>query len=185
MRLFIHYSPPTVYSVLIREIMEKVGLDFAMDGYSEIEIKGPVTPAERERLSASFAHYGIELIDGEDHLLVHRIKEVIREIVYSDESKHPVNVSDHISKKLNYSYGHLSSIFSEATSMSIAHYAILEKVERIKDLIITERLALTEISYRMNYSSVAHLSNQFKKITGLTPKQFKEIMNKRHGSFSE
>ena len=179
MKFFIKYSMNTACKVIVKDHLEEMSLNFKLKELNEIDIEEPLTSNQIELLNESLKRYGIELISDQQNMLVHRIKDVIREVVYSDKALSTVNISKYLSDKLHYSYGHLSSIFSEVTATSIAHFTMMQKVERIKELLITTNLTLTEISYQMNYSSPAHLSNQFKKITGLTPKHFKEIIEKK------
>jgi len=164
---------------IVKDQLESAGIEFEMGPQNEVDLRQPLTEGELEQINTALQPYGIELLGEQQNMLVDRIKEAIRELVYSDTNLDNVVLSDYLSKKLNYSYGHLTSLFSEATYMSIAHFTMMQKIERIKELLLEKELTLTEISYRLSYSSVAHLSNQFKKITGLTPSRFKEIMKRK------
>lgn len=163
----------------MQDQLEKLSMDFSFSEFGGLETKETLTAEQINTLQVSLAPYGIEIYTDQQNLLVHRIKDVIRELVYSEGDLPSVNLSSYLSSKLNYSYAHLTAIFSEATSISIAHFMMMQKVERTKELIIETDLSLTEISYKLNYSSLAHLSNQFKQITGLPPKRFKEIIEKK------
>jgi AraC-like DNA-binding protein len=169
----------TACQKIVRDQLENVGIEFEMGPQNEVDLKQPLSESEFEQINSALQPYGIELLGEQQNMLVDRIKEAIKELVYSDTNLDNVMLSDYLSKKLNYSYGHLTSLFSEATYMSIAHFTMMQKIERIKELLLENELTLTEISYRLSYSSVAHLSNQFKKITGLTPSRFKEIMKRK------
>ncbi|HET9135016.1 MAG TPA: AraC family transcriptional regulator [Candidatus Kapabacteria bacterium] len=179
MKAYYRYSLNTAVKMIVKDHLDRLGAKFEMGPQNEIELYEPLTAEQRTDLEQSLAYYDIQLLPEQQNMLVDRIKEAIRELVYSDANLESVNLSDYLSKKLNYSYGHLTSLFSEATYMSIAHFTMMQKIERIKELLLEKELTLTEISYRLNYSSVAHLSNQFKKITGLTPSRFKEIMKRK------
>lgn len=179
MKFFIKYSMNTACKVIVKDHLDGLALSYKLKELNEVEIKEPLTSQQLELLNEALKRYGIELLSDQQNTLVHRIKDIIREVVYSENSLATVNISKYLSDKLHYSYGHLSSIFSEVTATSIAHFTMMQKVERIKELLMSTDMTLTEISYQMNYSSPAHLSNQFKKITGLTPKRFQEIMQKK------
>jgi YesN/AraC family two-component response regulator len=107
-------------------------------------------------------------------MLVDKIKKVIVELINYEEEPLKINFSTYLSKKLNYEYTYMANLFSEVEGINVEHYLISHKIERVKELMVYDGLSLTEISYKMNYSSVAHLCNQFKKITGLTPSHFKK-----------
>ncbi len=184
MKVFVTYSIHTLWKQVLREQLAKHSIDFTFGELGEVDIKTPLTAEITKELASALAIYGIEFVSEDQNLLVRRIKDVIRDYVYTEGDLPPVNVSKLLSEKLNYSYGHLTAVFSEATSISIAHFTMMQKVERIKELIIETELSLTEISYRLNYSSLAHLSSQFKLITGLSPKRFKEIIEKKRLSQS-
>lgn len=182
MKFFIKYSMNKACKVIVKDHLDGMSLNYKLKELNEIEITEPLTSEQLDLLNDSLKRYEIELVSDEQNMLVHRIKDIIREVVYSDNALASVNISKYLSDKLHYSYGHLSSVFSEVTATSIAHFTMMQKVERIKELLINTNLTLTEISYQMNYSSPAHLSNQFKKVTGLTPKRFKEIIEKKRTS---
>jgi AraC-like DNA-binding protein len=124
---------------------------------------------------------GLELLDDKKSVLIEKIKNVIIEMIHYSDELPKVNYSEYISKKLNYDYTYLSNLFSEVKGITIQHFIILHKIERVKELLLYEEYNLTEISYLMQYSSVAHLSNQFKKVTGLSP-SFYKLMKKKRGS---
>ncbi|MDB5229088.1 MAG: AraC family transcriptional regulator, partial [Bacteroidota bacterium] len=121
-------------------------------------------------------------VDNQKSTLVQKIKDTIIEMVWLEEKLPTSKISSYIAEKLNHSYGYLSNLFSEVTYTSIENYIIIQKIERAKQMIIGDELTLTEISYRLNYSSVAHLSTQFKKTTGLTPSAFQRIIKKRRSN---
>lgn len=179
MKCYYRYSMTIACQKIVRDQLERAGIEFEMGHQNDVDLKQPLSDSEFKQINTALQPYGIELLGEQQNALVDRIKEAIKELVYSDTNLDNVMLSDYLSKKLNYSYGHLTSLFSEATYMSIAHFTMMQKIERIKELLIQQELTLTEISYRLSYSSVAHLSNQFKKITGLTPSRFKEIMKRK------
>jgi len=125
---------------------------------------------------------GLIVLDDKKSILIEKIKNVIIEMIHYSESLPKVNYSDHISEKLNQNYTYLSNTFSEVKGITIQQYIIIHKIERVKELLLYDQLTLTEIAYRMQYSSVAHLSNQFKKVTGLSPSFYKDLKEKRMGN---
>jgi len=157
-----------------------MGIPYKIIGMMEVQFNGPVSPEQYQELQSSLNKYGIEIIDDPKTAIVQKIKEVIKEIVYMEEKLANSKISAYIAERINLSYGHLSKIFSEVTYTSIENFMVLQRVERAKQLIIEEKLTCTEVAWKMNYSSVAHLSNQFKKTTGLTPKAFQKIIEKRN-----
>ena len=124
-------------------------------------------------------------MDDNKAILIEKIKNVIVEMVHYREAPLKINFSDYLAEKLQYDYTYLSNLFSEVVGTTIEHFVIAHKIERVKELIVYDELNLTEISYLLNYSSVAHLSNQFKKVTGLTPSHFKKLKHKRRGGLEE
>ena len=145
----------------------------------EVEIMEDLTEAQRLQVKAALATSGLELMDDKRSMLIEKIKNVITEMIHYSEEAPKTNYSNYISEKLNYDYTYLSNLFSEVKGITIQQFIINHKIERIKELLLYDELNLTEISYKLNYSSVAHLSNQFKKVTGLPPSHFKLLSDKR------
>jgi len=125
---------------------------------------------------------GLELMDDKRAILIEKIKGVIVEMVHYMDEPVKVNFSDYLSEKLDHDYTYLANMFSEVTGITIEHFVIAHKIERAKELLIYDELNLTEIAYKLNYSSVAHLSTQFKKVTGLTPTFFKQLKSKKRST---
>src|SRR5690606_35792635 len=157
--------------VVLKEQLDKLEIPHWINGIGEVEIRTKLSEETLALLAQNLSHYGIHILSDQKMALVQRIKNAIDEMVKKDEARF-FKVSTHLANQLNYSYAHLSNIFSEVTHTSIENYVILKKVDRAKELMIHNDLTLTEIAYRLNYSSVAHLSYQFKKTTGLTPTKF-------------
>ena len=132
-----------------------------------------------QQLKESLLKSGLELPDDKKSILTEKIKRLIIEMIHYADDLPKVNYSTYISEKLNYDYTYLSNIFLEVKGITIQHFIIIHKVEKIKELLLYDELNLTEISYKLHYSSVAHLSTQFKKITGLSPSYFKKLKQKR------
>lgn len=171
--------------MMVKEELKKLGLHFIVVDLGEIEIMEDINNEQREQLKLALLDSGLELMDDKKAILIERIKNVITEMIHDSEELPKVNYSDFISEKLNHDYTYLSNIFSEVKGITIQQYIIINKIERIKELIIYDELNISEIAWKMNYSSVAHLSNQFKKVTGLTPSHFKQLKNKRRTPIEE
>ena len=162
----------------VKEELKKLGLHFIFVELGEVEIMEDLSSEERDQLKIALQRSGLELMDDKRAVLIEKIKNTIIEMVHHKDEMIKINFSDYLSEKLNHDYTYLANLFSEVQGTSIAQFIISHKVERVKELINYGELNITEIAWKMNYSSVAHLSNQFKKVTGLTPSQFKELKNK-------
>ncbi len=163
----------------VKDVLKKLGLHFVVVDLGEVEIMEDISDEQRRQLRTELLKTGLELMDNKRAVLIEKIKNVIIEMVHYSEEMPKINYSDYLSDKLQHDYTYLSNVFSEVKGITIQQFIIVHKVERIKELLLYDELNLTEISYRMNYSSVAHLSNQFKKITGLTPSHFKQLKIQR------
>jgi AraC-like DNA-binding protein len=165
--------------MVVKSELDKLGLLYGMIDLGEVDIKENITAKQRDDLKYGLLKSGLELMDDKKAMLIEKIKNVIVDMVhYADELPKTKN-SDYISEKLNHDYTYLANLFSEATGTTIEHFIIAHKIEKVKELIIYDELNLTEIAWKLHYSSVAHLSNQFKKITGLTPSFFKSLKQKK------
>lgn len=179
MRLYFNSDGILACRVILQEQLDRLHIKYKLMEFGEVEIKDVISKEALADLQASLGRYGITLIDNQKNQLIQKIKDAIIEMVYERDKLPITTTSVYLADKLNLSYGYLSNIFSEYTYTSIENYIIIQKIERAKKLIIDEEYNLTEISYKLNYSSLAHLSSQFKKVTGLTPSVFKRIVNKR------
>jgi len=159
----------------VKEELKKLDLKFTQIELGMVEVVGDISDEKRELLKNALSLSGLELMEGKKSILIEKIKAIITEMVHFSDTPLKVNFSDFLSEKLGYDYNYLANIFSEVKGITIEHYIISHKIERCKELLLYDELNLTEISYKLNYSSVAHLSSQFKKVTGLTPTNFKQI----------
>ena len=165
--------------MVVKEELKKLGLHFIVVDLGEVEIMENISAEQREQIKTALLKSGLELMDDKRAMLIEKIKNVIVEMVHYAEDLPKTNFSDFLSEKLHYDYTYLSNLFKEVQGTTIEQFIIAHKIESAKELLIYDDLNLTEISYKLNYSSVAHLSNQFKQITGLTPSHFKQMKNKR------
>ncbi len=166
--------------MMVTEELEKLGLEHFTVELGTVELKEDISDDQKNELARNLLKSGLELLDDSKSVLIERIKNVIVDMIHHSDEIPKVNYSEYLSEVLDYNYTYLSNIFSEAQGITIQQFIILHKVERIKELILYDELSLSEIAYKLHYSSPAHLSNQFKKITGLTPSFFKKMKQKRH-----
>jgi len=171
--------------MVVKDALRKLGVHFVLVDLGEVDIMENINEAQRNELKLTLSNSGLELMDDKRSMLIEKIKNVIIEMVHHSEQEIKINFSDYLSKKLNHDYTYLANLFSEVQGTTIEKFIIQHKVERIKELIIYGELNITEIAWRMNYSSVAHLSNQFKKVTGLSPSHFKQMKDKRRSPIEE
>jgi AraC-like DNA-binding protein len=182
MKLFIKNMVSIRCKMVVRAEMEKLGLHPVLVELGEVEVKETLSTKNHADLKRALQKTGLDLMDDQKAMLVEKIKNVIVEMVHYEDELPKTNFSIYLSNKLGYDYTHLSNLFSEVKGTTIEHYIISHKIERAKELIIYDELNLTEIAYKLHYSSVAHLSNQFKKVTGLTPSFFKKMKHQRINS---
>jgi AraC-like DNA-binding protein len=169
----------------VKEVLKTLGLHFIVVELGEVEIMEKISPEVRELLKTALLASGLELMDDRRSVLIERIKNVVIEMIHHSDTEIRVNFSHYLSEKLNHDYTYLANLFSEVQGTTIEQFIIAHKIERIKELIIYGEHNITEIAWKMNYSSVAHLSNQFKKMTGLTPTHFKNLKDKRRSPIEE
>jgi YesN/AraC family two-component response regulator len=165
--------------MIVKQQLKKLSLHCIAIELGEVEIMENVSPLQLQEFRISLSKYGLELLDDKKSILIEKIKKVIIELIHYSDEPTKTNFSDYLSEKLNHDYTYLANLFSEVVGINIEHYIIVHKIEKVKELLVYDELSLTEISYKLHYSSVAHLSNQFKKITGLTPSHFKKFKENR------
>jgi AraC-like DNA-binding protein len=171
--------------MVVKEELKKLGLHFIIVEMGVADIMENINTQQREQIRIALLRSGLELMDDKKAVLIEKIKNVIIEMVHYSDELPKTNFSDYLSEKLNYDYTYLANLFSEVQGTTIEKFIISHKIERVKELIIYDELSLTEIAWKMHYSSVAHLSNQFKKITGLTPSHFKKLKDKRRQAIED
>ncbi len=169
---------------MVKSELEKLHLPFITVDYGEVELQKDITAEQREKLRTALTMSGLELMDDKRAILIEKIKSVIVEMVHHEKEWPKMNFSDYLTSKLSYDYTYMANLFSEVTGVTIEYFIIAHKIERVKELLLYDELNLTEISYKMNYSSVAHLSSQFKKVTGLTPTFYKQLKQKRRSGIN-
>jgi len=168
--------------MVVKSELAKLGLHYFVVDLGEAEIKEGISPQQLAHLSVALRKSGLELMDDKKSMLVEKIKTVIIELVHYSDDQIKINLSDYISEKLNHNYTYLANLFSEVKGTTIEKFYLSHKVEKVKELLVYDELSLTEIAFLLHYSSVAHLSNQFKKMTGLTPSHFKHLKHKKRSA---
>jgi AraC-like DNA-binding protein len=171
--------------LIVKEELRKMGLHFVMVDLGEIEIMEDLSSDQREQLNGGLLATGLELMDDKRSVLIEKIKTAIIEMIHHSDEPVKIKFSAFLSEKLNHDYTYLANLFSEVQGTTIAQFVICHKIERIKELIYYGELNITEIAYKMDYSSVSHMSNQFKKITGLSPSEFKALKTKTRKPIEE
>ncbi|KNB63146.1 MULTISPECIES: helix-turn-helix domain-containing protein [Weeksellaceae] len=161
--------------LVVQNELDKLGIEATNIKLGEITLKKDLTTKEREELENVLDPLGFQVIDDKKSRMIEKIKNVIIDLVHHQDNDAKTNLSDVLSDALHHDYNYLSNLFSDIEGTTIEKYFIAQKVEKIKELLVYDELSLSEIADRMNYSSVAYLSNQFKKVTGLTPSHFKQI----------
>jgi AraC-like DNA-binding protein len=171
--------------MVVKEELTKLGLHYASVELGEVEVLEKISLEQHDRFKAALLKSGLELMDDKKSVLIQKIKNVIIELVHYSEEPLTINFSEFLSQKLNHDYTYLANLFSEVQGTTIEKFLIAHKIERVKELLVYDELNLTEIAYKMHYSSVGHLSAQFKKVTGLTPSHFKQLRDKRRSMLDD
>ncbi len=185
MRLYIKNMVCNRCIMVVRSEFEKLGYNPVSVELGEVEIPGELSGAEKQRLTVALQDLGFDLIDDKKSRLIERIKNLIIELVHENHGELKTNLSGFLSSHLNHDYHYLSNLFSEVEGTTIEKYFIAQKIEKVKELLVYDELSLSEIAHRLNYSSVAYLSSQFKRVTGLTPTHFKNIRSLKRKPLDE
>lgn len=178
MRLFLKFDFNTIAKIHLEDLLAKSNVKFKTISFGEIEISEKLSTSELSDLTNSLNENGIDIIENQKAVFVQKIKDAIIEMIQTEDTV-MVKSSVYLSEKLDHSYGYISNLFSEITYTSIENFIIIQKIELAKQLLTINDLSLTEIAFKLNYSSVSHLSTQFKNTTGITPSSFQRIITKR------
>lgn len=169
--------------IVVKAELEKLNIPYKYVKIGEADLSSELPVEQLKNLNVVLKKSGLELLDNKKSMLVEKVRQSIIELVHYTEEQLKINLSDHLSEKLGYDYTYLANLFSEVKGITIEQYFITHRIERAKELLVYDELSLTEISYLLHFSSVSHLSKQFKKVTGLTPTFFKKLKNQRRVSF--
>ena len=165
--------------MVVKSEFEKLGLQLLSIDLGEVETTTTITTTQKNEIAEQLKSFGFELIDDKKSKIIEKIKTLIIDLIYQKNSVLNVNLSEYISQNVFTDYASLSNLFSEVEGTTIEKYVILQKIERVKELLMYDEMSLSEIAFLLNYSSVSYLSNQFKKVTGLTPSHFKQLKYKK------
>ena len=165
--------------MVVKAELEKLGLHYSTIELGEVEIMDEISKVQFEDLNIALKMTGLELLDDNTKILVEKIRTTIIELIHYNDEQIKTNLSDYLSEKLNHNYTYLSNLFTENKGTTIEQFYLLNKIEKVKELLVYDQLNVTEIAWKLHYSSISHLSNQLKKITGLTPSQFKKLKLRR------
>ena len=179
MKLYIKNMVSNRCKMIVKSELEEFGLHYIIVDMGEVEIMENISEEQRNLLNLSLEKSGLGLLDDRKRVLIEKIKNIIVDLVYFSEQQPKINLSDYLSGKLNYDYTYLANLFSDSQNETIEHFFLNHKIERVKELLVYDEISLTEIAFKLHYSSVAHLSNQFKKMTGLTPSNYKDLRIKK------
>ena len=179
MKFYIKYMVSQRCKILVKQELDHLGITKVKVELGMVDIHEDVSVDQLKKLTANLKLSGLEVIENKRDILVERIKNVIVEMIHFSDELPKTNYSDFIAEKLDYDYTYLSNVFSEEKGITIQQFIILNKIEKVKELLLYGELNLTEISYRLHYSSISHLSNQFKKVTGMSPSHFEKMRSKR------
>jgi AraC-like DNA-binding protein len=171
--------------MIVKAELEKLGIRFSKVELGEVELLGKVSQDQLERLNVALKLTGLEIMYDTQKILVERIKTIIIELIYINDDQIKINLIDYLCEKLNNNYLYLSRLFSKVNGITIEQFYLTNKIDKVKELLVYDKLSLTEIAFKLNYSSVSHLSNQFKRMTGLTPSHFKKLKLKRRISLED
>jgi AraC-like DNA-binding protein len=168
--------------MVVKSELDKLGIPYSAVELGEVEITEKISKNQLENLSVALKLTGLELMEDNKKILVEKIKTIIIELIHYNDEQIKINLSDFLSEKLNHNYTYLSNLFSEVKGTTIEQFYLANKIEKVKELLVYDELNLTEIAWKLHYSSVSHLSNQFKKMTGLTPSHFKNLKHKKRST---
>ena len=185
MKLYVKNMVCNRCKMVVQAELEKLELNILSIELGKVEIAEVLSPAQKQAVNDALLPLGFQVIDDKKSRLIENIKKLIIELVHQNDSELSTNLSDFLSSNLHYEYGYLSKLFSEVEGVSIEKYFIAQKIERVKELLVYDELSLSEIAFQLHYSSVAHLSNQFKKVTGLTPSYFKNLKSHKRKPLDE
>lgn len=179
MRIYIKNMVSVRCELMVKQELKKLGLRYVVVTLGMVELQEKVSHEKFQKLEENLLALGLEVLSSKKKTLIESIINVVTEIINLSDDMTQENFSDYISKKLKYDYTYLSRIFSEEKGITLQQYIVVRKIENVKEFLLTNKLSVAEIAHKFHYSSAGHLSNQFKKVTGLTPSQFKQLQLKR------
>jgi AraC-like DNA-binding protein len=184
MKIYIRNMVCIRCKMVVKSELEKLGMQYISVDLGEAEISDDISNEQLNKFGIALKKSGLELMDDKKSIIVEKIKTIIIELVHYTDEDIKVTLSDYISEKLHHNYSYLSNLFSEVKGTTIEKFYLAHKIEKVKELLVYDELTLTQIAFKMHYSSVSHLSGQFRKMTGLTPSHFKNLKHKRRRTLS-
>ncbi len=171
--------------MVVRSELEKLGLHPISVELGEVDIRDELQGYERQNIHATLQKFGFALLDDKKSVVIERVKNMIVDLVQNKNNHLKTTLSDYLSRELNHDYTYITNLFTQVEGTTIEQYYIAQKIERVKELLVYDEMSLSEMAYTLNYSSVAHLSAQFKKVTGLTPSHYKQLKEKKRKPLEE
>jgi AraC-like DNA-binding protein len=185
MKLYIKNMVCSRCKMVVKSELEKLGLRPLAVDLGEVEIAADLEGYQRQDVHAALQKFGFALLDDKKSVIIERVKNLIVDLVQNKNNQLKTNLSDYLSRGLNHDYTYITNLFTQVEGTTIEQYFIAQKIERVKELLVYDEMSLSEISYQLNYSSVSHLSKQFKKVTGLTPSHYKQLKEKKRNPLEE
>lgn len=185
MKLYIKNMVCNRCKMVVKSELEKLGLRTLAVDLGEVEIAADLEGYQRQDVHAALQKFGFALLDDKKSVIIERVKNLIVDLVQNKNNQLKTNLSDYLSRELNHDYTYITNLFTQVEGTTIEQYFIAQKIERVKELLVYDEMSLSEISYQLNYSSVSHLSKQFKKVTGLTPSHYKQLKEKKRNPLEE
>ncbi len=185
MKLYIKNMVCSRCKMVVKSELEKLGLRPLAVDLGEVEIAADLEGYQRQDVHAALQKFGFALLDDKKSVIIERVKNLIVDLVQNKNNQLKTNLSDYLSRELNHDYTYITNLFTQVEGTTIEQYFIAQKIERVKELLVYDEMSLSEISYQLNYSSVSHLSKQFKKVTGLTPSHYKQLKEKKRNPLEE
>jgi len=185
MKLYIKNMVCNRCKMVVKSELEKLGLRPVSVDLGEVEIANELQGYQRQDIHAALQKFGFALLDDKKSVIIERVKNLIVDLVQNKNNQLQTNLSDYLSNELQHDYTYITNLFTQVEGTTIEQYFIAQKIERVKELLVYDELSLSEIAYQLNYSSVAHLSTQFKKVTGFTPSHFKQLKEKKRNPLEE
>lgn len=185
MKLYIKNMVCNRCKMVVKSELEKLGLRPIIVGLGEVDIADELQGYQRQDIHAALQKVGFALLDDKKSIVIERIKNLIVDLVQNKNNYLKTNLSDYLSTELLHDYTYITNLFTQVEGATIEQYFISQKIERVKELLVYDELTLSEISYQLNYSSISHLSKQFKKVTGLTPSHYKQLKEKKRNPLEE
>ena len=179
MKIHIKHMVSQRCKIVVMQELKKLGLNYITVDLGVVNLSTHLTQEQNLQLKVALAKSGLELIENRKDVVIEQIKTAVIESIYYSENKLKIPFSTYLSNKLNLNYTYLSNIFTESQGFTIGHFIIMHKIEHVKELIQYNELTFSEIAFKMHYSSIGHLSNQFKEITGTTLSFYKTHGQKR------